>query len=146
MRKNRLKEFVYLFICLFVYLAGPGPAWAQAGADVFGNINPPGWLTKHGAVEVGPGFGLINFLSNVLKLATVVAGLFGLINLILAGFDYITSSGEPEKLKNASSKIWNSLTGLIIIAASYTIAALIGWLLFGDASAIISPRIYGPGV
>jgi len=115
--------------------------------DIIGTVEPPSWMTEHGSVEIGGegGFGLLNFFNNILKVAIVVAGLFGLINLILAGYGFIGASGDPEKLKNAQNKIWNSLIGLIIIAASFTIAAIIGWILFGDATMVISPKIYGPG-
>lgn len=118
---------------------------SESTQDIIGEINPPGFLEKHGSVEVGEGFGLINFLSNILRLAIVVAGLFGLINLILAGYDYITAGGDPEKIKNANSKIFNSLIGLIVIAASFTLAAILSYLLFGDPTMIIRPRIFGPG-
>ena len=115
--------------------------------NIIGEIKPPSWLEKWGkdSIEVGPNFGLIVFFNNALKLLTVVAGLFALVNLLLAGLGIISASGEPEKLKTAQAKIWNSLTGLIIIAASFTISAILGWILFGDAGMIINPKIYGPG-
>lgn len=115
--------------------------------DIIGEIKPPDWLAKHGAttVEGEGGFGLINFFSNMLKLMTVAAGLFAVVNLIFAGLAFISSNGEPEKIKSANQKISNSLWGLVIIAASFTIAAIVGWIFFGDASVIISPKIWGPG-
>ena len=116
-------------------------------ADIIGTISPPPWMKEWGpkAAEVGPEFGLIIFFNNILKLATVIAGLFGLINLILAGYGFIGASGDPEKLKSAQQKIWNSLIGLIIIASSFTIAAIIGWILFGNPMMIIKPEIWGVG-
>lgn len=117
------------------------------GNNIIGDIQPPSWLEKHGGVGVTDpgGFGLINFFNNVLRLLTVVAGLFALLNLILAGWEYIASAGDPEKVKGATAKINNSLIGLIIIAASYTIAAIFGWLLFGNPTMIIRPQITGVG-
>ena len=112
--------------------------------DIIGEIKPPSWLSKHGATEVGENFGLINFFSNALRLLTVVAGLWGVLNLILAGYGFISSGGDQEKIQSAQSKIWNSLIGLIIIAASFTIAAIIGWIFFGDAGIILNPKVYGP--
>jgi len=32
----------------------------------------------------------------------------------------------------------------VIMAGSFVLAALIGWLIFGDATAILNPKIYGP--
>lgn len=115
--------------------------------NIIGKVSPPPWMNKWGsdAAEVGKDFGLILFFSNMLKLATVAAGLFGLINIILAGYGYLTAGGDAEKVTNAGRKITNSLWGLILIAASFTIAAIFGWLLFGDATMIIQPKITGAG-
>ena len=115
------------------------------GDEVIGEINPPGWLGKHGNIEVGEGFGLVGFFSNMLRLAAVAAGLFAIVNLILAGYEFISAGGNSDKVTNAQNKIWNSLIGLLIIAASYTIAALVGLIMFGDVLFIISPKISGVG-
>ena len=40
------------------------------------------------------GGGLILFLTNILRLVFVVAGIFAFINLILAGFQYLGAGGE----------------------------------------------------
>lgn len=119
-----------------------------AQPDVIGQVKPPDWLEAHGDVGVGQGgtFGLISFLNNALRLATVIAGLYGMLNLVLAGYGFISGGGNPENIQNAQDKIWKTLIGLVLIAASYTLAAIIGWLLFGDASIIIRPKVYGPGL
>ncbi len=153
--KIKIRKFFYYFIGLLGFSAFLGQleirsirliSLAYAQDSIIGEVQPPGWLGKHGSTEVGGegGFGLINFFSNVLRLLTIVAGLFAVINLILSGLEFISSQGDPEKIKSAQGKIWNSLIGLVIIAASYTLAAIFGWLLFGDATMIISPKIYGP--
>ena len=117
--------------------------------SVFGEIKLPaplrgkGYGTYTGEEGVG---GLIGFISNILKVATIAAGLFTVINLITAGYGFLTAGGNPENIAKASSKIWMSLIGLIIIVSSYTLAAIFGWILFGDATAILKPKIYGPGI
>lgn len=118
-----------------------------AQSSIIGDIEPPDWVEKHGSLEVGgtEGFGLINFFSNALRLLAVAAGLWAIVNLMMAGFEFVTSQGDQDKIKNAQSKIWNSLIGLIIIAASYTIAAIVGWIFFGNAQMIINPQITGVG-
>lgn len=116
-------------------------AYAQ---DVFGNIGNP--LQDGYGDYNNPSGGLVGFLSNIIKTLTIVAGIWTFFNLLLAGFDFITAQGDPEKIQNAWQKIFNSLLGLVIIVASFTIAALLGWLLFKDATAILSPKVYGPGI
>jgi hypothetical protein len=95
--------------------------------------------------DVGPDFGLIVFLNNILKLVVVIAGLFAFFNVIIAGYQFMTAMGDPKGITSAWNKIWQSLVGLVLVAGSFVLAAIFGWLLFGDATAILQPKIYGPG-
>lgn len=91
--------------------------------------------------------GLINatrLLSAIIRAITVAAGVWALINFVLAGFGYVTSGGNPENIKNAWSKIYQSVIGLSIIMLSFAFAGLLGRLLFGSYSAILTPEIIGP--
>jgi len=108
----------------------------------FGKIDLPGPLAGYG--EYKPG--LVSFFNNLLKLITLAAGLFTIVNFIMAGYGIMSSQGDPEKLSKAQSKIWNSIIGLVIIVASFSFAALLGWLLFKNTYAILKPKIYGPGL
>jgi hypothetical protein len=112
--------------------------------DIFGQISPPPHVSKYGGGTEGGG--LIIFLSNFIKLFMVVAGLFAFLNLIFAGWSYISGGGDPEKISNATKKIYFSLIGLVLVVGSFALAGIFGYLLFGDASAILQPKIYGPGV
>jgi hypothetical protein len=108
--------------------------------SLFGTINNP--IQGYEDLEGG---GLIDFISNIIKFVTIAAGLFAFINLILAGFTYISAGSDAKKTAEAWSKIYMSLIGLVIIVGSYALAAIMGLILFGDANAILSPTIYGPG-
>ena len=88
--------------------------------------------------------GLILFLTNILRLVFVAAGIFAFINLVIAGFQYMGAGGDAKQLEQAWGKIWQSLLGLIIVVGSFALAALIGFIVFGDASYILSPKIFGP--
>ncbi|MBU6388968.1 hypothetical protein KGQ71_00455 [Patescibacteria group bacterium] len=64
----------------------------------------------------------------VASLGDVVINVIFLIALILAvaylvysGIQYIMSAGNPEKTKTARAGVINSIIGIIIIAAAYTI-------------------------
>lgn len=112
---------------------------AQTG--FFGQISPPPGIADYGDVTSG---GLIKFANNLLKLLIVGGGLFTFLNIILAGLGYIGAGGDPKRIEQSTNKIWQSILGLVIMAGSFVIAALLGWLLFQDATAILNPRIYGP--
>ncbi len=107
----------------------------------FGNITPPEPISKYGAdIQTGP----MKFANNIFKLLIVGAGLYTFLNVILAGYDYLSAGGDPKKVTQAGNKIWQSIIGLVIVAGSLVIATVIGWLIFKDPTAIISPKVYGP--
>lgn len=115
---------------------------------VTGDANPFGTITKPPGVENFGGageIGILVFLSNLLQLGTVIAGLWVLLNFILAGFEYISSQGDSGAHAKVREKITNSVIGLIIIAVAYTLVAVIGLILFGSASYFLNPTLVTPG-
>jgi len=90
------------------------------------------------------GGGLVLFLSNILRLVFVVAGIYAFINLILAGFGYMSAGGDSKALTKSLDKIWQTLLGLAVIAGSFVLAAIFGYIMFGNAMFILQPAIYGP--
>lgn len=112
--------------------------------SIFGNIdNPLKTINPYGYSGIAEG-GLVGFLNNVFRLLFVVAGLYALINFILAGLGYLSAEGDAKKTEMAWNKIWQSLVGLLIIVSAFVLAAIFGYLLFGSAGAILNPKIYGP--
>lgn len=117
-----------------------------AQGDIIGEVTPPPGVAKWIGKGVDPESvkGLIPFLNAVIKLLIVFAGLYAFLNLIIAGYGFMSAGGDPKAVEKAWAKIWQSLIGLLIIAGSFVLAAIFGWLLFGDVSAILYPVIYGP--
>ncbi|PWU23751.1 hypothetical protein C5B42_01850 [Candidatus Cerribacteria bacterium 'Amazon FNV 2010 28 9'] len=110
--------------------------------SIFGQLPEPSPLQ---AFSGGTGLGLVPFINTMLKVITVVAGLFGAFNIISAGFTWLGSSGNPKAAEEANNKLLYSLIGLIIIVGSFTITAIVSFLLFGDATFILNPHIQGVG-
>lgn len=108
----------------------------------FGTVTNP--LPKYGGVEAARGGGLVLLFTNILRLVFVLAGAYAFINLIIAGFQYMNAGGDVKQLNAAWARIWQSLLGLAIIVGSFALAALFGYLIFGDATYILNPQIYGP--
>ncbi len=102
---------------------------------IFGTITNP---TQYPSVK---GQGLFTFLSNLFKFAATAAGIFMIVQIILAGFSFISASGNPKQTEAAWAKIWQSLLGLVIISAAFIIAGIIGRF---TGINILSPKIYGP--
>lgn len=103
---------------------------------LFGTIQNP---TKYTSTQ---GQGLFTFLSNILKFAAIAGGIYMIIQIIFAGYQYISASGDTKKTEAAWAQIWQSLLGLVIISAAFIIAGFVGRL---TGINILSPTIYGPG-
>ena len=84
------------------------------------------------------------YLNVIINLLIVGAGIYALLNFILAGYGYLSAGGDPKKIQEASANIWQSIVGLVIVAGSFLIAALIGYLVFKDANALLFPQITLP--
>lgn len=134
-----LSTVLFLGSTKIVQAVSPSPA-SGSGSSVFGTIQPPKGVDKYGGLEQG---GLILFASNGIRLATTVAGVWVMLNFILAGWKYITESDSSKAASEASTMMTNSMIGLAIIVGSYTLAAIAGLVFFGDASYILNPKITG---
>jgi hypothetical protein len=121
---------------------------ADTRKDIFGSVSPPPGVDKFNAsaatIGAGSNIGIILFASNLLKLVTIVAGLWVLFNFISAGYLYVTSAGDSGNHNKVKDQITMSVLGLIIIVGAYTGTALISFFLFGDAGFILNPVIQGP--
>ena len=112
-------------------------------AGIIGPITVPDPISKYSSCGASGGC-LILFLNNVIKLVIVVAGLFAFFNIIFAGYAFMSAGDDPKKMAAAWSKIWQSLIGLLIVAASFLLAAIFGYIIFGEWNAILNPTVYGP--
>ena len=54
-----------------------------------------------------------------------IAGLAVFFILVMAGFQYLTSVGDPAKMKDATGRIKSALLGLVLLLSSYLILNLI---------------------
>jgi hypothetical protein len=107
--------------------------------SIFGEIAKPPGVDKYGDLAV------IDFASNILRFATVIAGVWVLINFISAGWLYIASDGKADAHQQVSQKMLQSVMGLAIIVGAYAIAGIVGLIFFGDATYIINPQVIGVG-
>lgn len=62
-----------------------------------------------------------SFIKNIVKTLVGIAGAVAVVFMVIGGFHYITSSGNPEKLDKAKSTLLYSGIGLVIVLAAYTI-------------------------
>jgi hypothetical protein len=113
--------------------------------DAIGTIERPRGTSNY-TQEYGNGTenSILPFISTLLTIAAVFMGLWVLINLFLAGYTALTSSGDPQAMTKVRTSITNSVIGLLLIVLAYTIAALAGTIFFGDATLFIQPKFEAP--
>lgn len=107
-------------------------------AQIIGRVSPPPGVSSY------PELGIIFLISNLIKLAIVVAGIYATINLIIAGYGFMSAGGDSKKVADAWARIWQTLLGLVVVFGAFVISAILGLILFGDYGALLQLRVYGP--
>lgn len=67
-----------------------------------------------------------NSLATILTITFTIIGAMALLFMVIAGFRYITSSGDPAKVASAKNQIVYTAIGLIIAASA---AAIVNFVL-----------------
>lgn len=127
------------FISLLLGMT-PAKVLAQTAEEITGKlIAPPG--VEQYIQKSSDDIALIFFLSNMIRVFTIVAGLFVVFNVILAAFFFLNSSGDASAYEKARIQVTQSIIGLLIIIMSYTLTGIVGLVFFGDASIFLDPKI-----
>lgn len=73
-------------------------------------------------ILTGGGFNLVSFIF-------FIAGLVFFFNIIIAGWGYFFSAGDPQKVVSAGNRLLNGFIGIIIVTASFLIVRLISSMI-----------------
>ncbi|NQV90812.1 hypothetical protein HQ487_05425 [Candidatus Uhrbacteria bacterium] len=68
---------------------------------------------------------LPELIGNIIGVLLSVLGIIFVVLVVYAGFLYLTSAGEPDKVKKAKTMLTQAVIGLVIIVAAYAIAAFV---------------------
>ena len=129
----------------------------ETGLGCGGGLGPiAGFLCKLSGDEAAQkekvGIQLNTLIGGIIGFLTTLAALWFGFNFIMAGFQWISAGGDKGKVKEAKDKITQSVIGLAIVVAAYTIAGILGNILglhflnIGDALKLISPGGGGAGL
>lgn len=97
------------------------------GLGPFGNICDG--LGENAKDTTAPGEAVVTVVSVVIGFITVVAALYFMIQFILGGIAWISSTGDKQKLETAQSRITQGFLGLIVVVAAYGIMTIISSVL-----------------
>ena len=73
---------------------------------------------------------LENTISTIIGLLSVIGFIYFTIQIIFAGYAFVSSQGDAKKLEDARHKLTNSILGLTIIIVAVGFGALLG-AIFG---------------
>ncbi len=123
-------------------------AGTPLGEGVIGgeSLGPFGNIFNAGGSPLGQGTVAINALARIVSTIiggmTIAAGIWFMINMLVAGLRWLQSEGDKHKLEEAQNRLTNGFIGLIIVGAGWSILALAGQflgydILLADPGAII---------
>lgn len=95
---------------------------------LFGGISPPAAMNVGGS---NPVQGLGKFISFGIQMFILMAGMFLILYLLWGAFDWISSSGDKEKLTKAQNKITNALIGMVLVFVVLTVFNLLAGNILG---------------
>lgn len=75
-------------------------------------------VTNLSGLLTGGGFSIINLIF-------VIIGLVFFANLVITGWEYMLSTGDPKKVASASTRLLNAFSGLIMAILAFIIVRLV---------------------
>ena len=108
-------------------------------ANPFGTVNLPGTISSKYGGDALTAIGKL--IQVVIWVLIIGAGLYALLNFVIAGYSFLSAGDDPKKVSGAWAMIWQSALGLAFAAGAFVLAAIFGQLIFGDPTFILNPQI-----
>jgi hypothetical protein len=103
----------------------PSPVYAAGVLDSINSANPAkNFLPTADIGNLLSGGGTTGAFS-LLNLIFVIIGIVFFANLIMAGWDYMFSSGDPKKVAAASTRLVNGFYGIVLAVMSFLIIRIV---------------------
>jgi magnesium-transporting ATPase (P-type) len=96
------------------------------------NIVPPS------DIHAGGPMALNSIISTALNIAILGAIIVCLFMLVWAGFDWITSEGDKQKVAKARQRLAMAIIGLIVVFISFMVMSIIYTFFFGHSFNFLS--------
>lgn len=121
---------------LFLVLLAPIPAFA-ADATFFGPLIPPECNCEEGEVRTAADYGcVLATVQNATNLVISLSIILAMFYMVLIGFQFITSAGNPSAREAARKRVMNLVFGFILLLGAWLLVDFIMKTLYKpDASA-----------
>lgn len=85
------------------------------------------WLSPQPASAQDPAkiVDIVNVLANIIKILAPVAGVAFFVMLVIGGFQFVTSGGDPKAVGQARTTLTYAVIGVILVIVSWLILTLI---------------------
>jgi len=100
--------------------------WWQQASD--GGLNEVGKAYGQSGTPTAD-YDIRLMVARIIRIVLELLGIIFLVLIIYAGFKWMTAGGDEEKVTSAKKLLTNSVIGLIIIFAAFTIAAFVFYQL-----------------
>jgi hypothetical protein len=97
------------------------------GLGPFGNIANKG--------SVAGATGVIDTISSIIGMLTTAASIWFMLQILFAGYEWISAGGDTKKIENARNRITNAFIGIVIVVGSWSLLAVTGKFLGYDTLA-----------
>ncbi len=72
---------------------------------------------------------VVKLLSNIIGFITLLGGLFFIVYLFLAAFDWLSAGGDSGKVEKARNRMTQGVLGLIVMVMAYSIIGIISHII-----------------
>ena len=87
---------------------------------------------------------LESVFGNIITISTAFIVLILFIMFIIGGYKYLTSFGNPEKVKKAQATLKFAIAGFGVFLISYLLLKIIGVIFLNDGGAFFDLNLPGP--
>lgn len=64
-------------------------------------------------------------LTRVLGILLGIVGLVSIVYIVIGGYKYVTSNGDPEQIESAKGTITNALIGVVVVLLAFALVRII---------------------
>lgn len=120
--------FKLLFSLFFCFSIFTTPVFAQTESweNIQSSLGAKCYEETSTGTKVATLQGFACIFANVLRLIIPLSGLVAFVVLIVGGFQFLTSAGDPKKLQQATSVITAAIIGIIVVLGIWLIFILLG--------------------
>jgi len=128
--KNLLKNIFVLFLGVFVFLIlNSNFCFADFDSSVLDSVPTTGANTKKVSdIAIATGYSTttaVDILSRTIQIVLGLSGTIALVLIIISGISYLTSKGDPTKIKKSLNIMVTGFVGIILMVSAYTLSGYI---------------------